>query len=62
MGWIGSGGLILEKPGEAKEYAKNILHEKNVRLKWWTGMPLGMLSSRHTVLAEDKGKDSLAVH
>lgn len=52
----------MEKPGEAKEYAKNILHEKNVRLKWWTGMPLGMLSSRHTVLAEDKGKDSLAVH
>lgn len=28
MGWIGSGGLILEKLGEAKEYAKNILHEK----------------------------------
>lgn len=28
MGWIGRGGLILEKLGEAKEYAKNRLHKK----------------------------------
>lgn len=33
MGWIGSGGLILEKLGEVKEYAKNILYEKKCKVK-----------------------------